>query len=317
MEKRQKKIELNYTIPGLNRFLKELPAEGPRFTRHYDQGEDFFLKLPEPLVIPSLQIHHDISRKEPESDYKERIEDLIRRTGELIPGVIKDLSYFFDPAEIHKPSFFQVYRYKESYFLYLLRLDLMMRPGYGEVLTPGTNDKTPEYRTDRLYLERSLIPLDTVEQNNGRMAALFLKQLFSETWVGQQGKGYFASGIWIDREISRFLTALFLPEKKRYYPYFAFTCEHKTVTFLPLALDSRGRKAQLPLFQAALQFITPQTARLESALREQEFDKEMPLYRELKPLLPEAFYEPWDGLNVTIYLNEKEMKEFSLDDIDS
>jgi hypothetical protein len=77
----------------------------------------------------------------------------------VAPDIFSDLTYFFDPGEILKPCFYRLYRIGESYYLYLLRIDLTFRPLEAELLERGTNDVTSAYRTNRLYIESDFIPL--------------------------------------------------------------------------------------------------------------------------------------------------------------
>ena len=62
----------------------------------------------------------------------------------------------------------------------------------------------------------------------GKVVAFVVKQTISQNWIGETGKGYLVRGIWMDSELTKFFSKLFLPTGKRTYPFYPFTCRYKT-----------------------------------------------------------------------------------------
>ena len=89
-----------------------------------------------------MPIHHDVRLHQPGAEYLAALKQVVEQVAGLAPQVLKDLSYFFDPAEILRPCFYHVYRVEESWYLYLLRIDLMMRAAESAIIERGTNDTT-------------------------------------------------------------------------------------------------------------------------------------------------------------------------------
>jgi hypothetical protein len=278
----------------------------------FNQSEEFFLELEQPFTVPAIPIHHDVEITTPPPTYMKLLKQLLSQVVPLAPQVFEGLSYFFDPSEVLRPSFFQIYRVQEKNYLYLLRLDLMYRSNQGTILTPGTNDKTPEFSTNKLFVEADFIPLNSINLEAPH-PALMIHQTISQTWIGQRGKGYHVQGIWIDIELTKFFTKLFLPQGKRSYPYYPFTCKYKTICHTPLDLSAEGRKIHLPRLVRAYQFLLPRLDPILEALKKDDFEIEMPLFVQMKKEVPAPWTEAWKNLKVTPFLNSFDMKEFRIE----
>ncbi len=315
MEKIQGKISLNYTDPEINNAIRSQTEQGQKkpYTLHYNQNEDFFIRSENDFTVPSFPVHHDVKQNTPSNEYLDILRALMKELIQLFPRVFENLTYFFDPAENLRPCFYQVFRFREAHFLYLLRLDFHFKPNDAEIISQGTNDSTTSFKTNNLFMEGDIIPLDQVVSDQGKVEAFLLKQVISQTWIGETGRGYFVQGIWMDNELTKFFSKLFLPENKRIYPYYPFVCKYRTVTYTLLDLSFSGRKQYLPYLVEALQFIEPQIDQIQEALRKDQFTPELPLFQEMKRQVPERWGEAWDNLGITRYLNAKDMKEFSLE----
>ena len=162
VEQISNEIQVGYADIGLNGLLGSIGDEQRAFERRFSQSEDFFLHLPDPLSVPHFQIHHDVRQAEPSPEYAADLLAVTEQIARCAPQVLKGLTYFFDPAEILRPGFYHLYRLGERLFLYLLRVDLMMRPSESTVIERGTNDMTPAYSTHNLFLEASIIPLEEI-----------------------------------------------------------------------------------------------------------------------------------------------------------
>jgi hypothetical protein len=223
MEQLSNRIKVAYFDEELNRLiaaLPETPASGGMPLVKFNQNEELFLEFEEEFLVPSFPIHHDMKIAEPERDYMEALRELVKRITRRIPSAFHGLTYYFDSSEILKPCFFRLYRVGEAIYLYLLRIDLGYRPFEAELEEMGTNDRTPIYRTRRLYAESEFIPLESVSWKGEQVEAFNIRQLISNTWIGETGRGYFLHGIWMDTGLSKFFTKLVLPDGGRIYPFY-------------------------------------------------------------------------------------------------
>ncbi len=288
------------------------PAAGRAapFTKHYTQGEELFYELAQELEVPHFPIHHDVRDTVPSRDYLGRVHEVLARAAALAPQVLAELAWFFDPGEILKPCLFRVYRVEESLYLYLLRIDLTPRPLEATVLERGTNDLTPHYRTRRLFLEPVIIPLADVAREEGRVSAFRIQQLVSQTWIGELGRGYFQQGIWMDLDLTKFFSRLFLPAGSRLYPFYPFLCRYRTVCHAPLDLSPEGRLEAVPRLHRAIGFLRPVMTRVEQVMRHGSFTEDLALFQELKATVPADWCRPWQGIRIEMYLNHNDAREY-------
>jgi len=314
MEQLLNEIRIAYIDSGINETLLGIPESGRNapYRMRFNQSEEFFIELASPVFVPHLPIHHDIRRSVPDADYVTALRDVVKQVVAALPECFMGLTYFFDPAEILKPCFYRLYKAGTELYLYLLRLDLLARPFETETLEQGTNDRTQAYSTRRLYLESEIIPLEAVMAEGGRIKAFRIKQLISQTWIGETGKGYLVRGVWMDSDLSKFFSKLFLSPGKRLYPYFPLFCKYKTVCAASPVLSSDGRRALIPLLHRALQFLTPEIGRIQDLLRNTKFDEKMPEFITLRNRVPETWRGPLAGFGIEAYLNDREQKEYAL-----
>ncbi|HOX92816.1 MAG TPA: hypothetical protein PLC54_07820, partial [Spirochaetales bacterium] len=260
-----------------------------------------------------LPIHHDIRRPVPDASYIASLRDVVKQLSSALPEALSGLTYFFDPAEILKPCFYRLYRVDEHIYLYLLRVDLLPRPLECDVLQSGTNDKTPAYATKKLYLESEMLPLQSVMSESGRVKAFLIKQIISQTWIGETGKGYMVRGIWMDSDLSKFFTKLFVPDGVRLYPFYPLFCKYKTVCATSPILSGDGRRAIIPVLHRALAFIEPEIDHIQEALRNDSFSERLMAYSQLREHIPAEWKEYLGRFSTRSYLNADERKEYALD----
>jgi hypothetical protein len=313
VEQISNEIRVGYADPALNALLAEIGNERTPFERRFSQGEDFFLHLDGTFTVPHFDIHHDVRQREPSARYMTALKDVAAQVVQRAPQVLKGLTYYFDPAEIFRPCFYRVYEIDESLYLYLLRADLTMRAAECTVIERGTNDVTPAYSSRHLFLEGTLIPLEKLVMRDEEVGGFSIKQTISQTWIGEYGRGYFQQGIWMDADLTKFFSRLFLPASKKTYPYYPFQCRYKTVCESVIGLDPDGRESAVPLLHRSLQFLLPEVDRIQAEMKKASFSEELGIYRELKDRIPRAWYEAWDSVRVEAYLNESEMREFRIE----
>jgi hypothetical protein len=276
-----------------------------------------FLELSAELTIPRFPIHHDIRSDIPSAPYAYALKNLVRQLADILPDIFRGLTYYFDPSEPLKPRFYRLYKVESSVYLFLLRIDLIFRHFQGEVIEAGTNDVTSAFRTKRLFIESEFIPLEAVIWELGKARAFKVRQLISNTWIGETGRGYLLHGIWMDNDLSKFFSKIVLPEGARTYPFYPLFCKYKTVCAEAVPPSPERRKRILPLLHRSISFFMPEMERIQNSLKEASFSETMPDFIELRNRVPASWREILKGVSIRSYLNERDMKEYALEIDDS
>ncbi len=314
MGKGYNSIQVHYTDSRINQILKEPPEKAAAaYTRHYSQGEEFFLELDQPFEVPSFPIHHNVNQRQPGKPYLEALTAVMERIVPLVPGIFRDLQWMFNPSDTLRPTFFRLYRYREQSYLFLLKLDLVFHPREGEITAKGTNDVTAAYSTQRLFLEADIFPLEQVSKTEEGFPRFDLRQDISQTWIGETGRGYFIQGIWIDRELTRFFSRLFLPPGKRVYPYYPFTCKLKTIGLTVISPEKGNREKQIPYLEKAVEFLRPRIEMIQKSVHDNPFSTDLEAFQQLKTKVPPGWASHWESLAVEPYLNQDNQKEYRIE----
>ncbi|MBP7263912.1 MAG: hypothetical protein KBB32_07025 [Spirochaetia bacterium] len=313
MEQLLNEIRIAYIDASVNAAISTVSGQNVPYAMRLTQGEEYFVELPTALAVPRLPIHHDIRRSVPDAPYISSIRDVVAQLASILPECFDGLTYFFDPAEILKPCFYRMYKVDDDVYLYLLRLDLLPRPFESDVVQPGTNDLTAAYTTRRVFLESELIPLDAVMWESGRVMAFRIRQLVSQTWIGETGKGYMVRGIWMDSDLSKFFTKLFLEPGRCIYPYYPLFCKYKTLCAFPPVLSPDGRRSFVPLLHYAVKRLKPEMDAVQKALRNSSFSEDMEEFRSLGGSIPDTWKALLSRFTVHPYLNDRDQKEYALD----
>ncbi|MEA1911942.1 MAG: hypothetical protein U9N32_09765 [Spirochaetota bacterium] len=302
-------IAISYKSKKIDSILA-VESKTDMFTNHYNQNEDFFIKLETEFIVPTFPIHHDSDKKSPETTYLNALEKLMTQIIPYTSSIFSNMTYFFDQTEIFHPCFYQVYKYKEQLYLYLIRLDLLFKPSDGTIIESGSNDVTNSYKTSHLYLESNLIPITGYSSENGIINGFNIEQNISDTWIGESGRGYLLEGIWMDLELTKYLSKLFLPKGMNSYPYYPFTCKYKTFCHTLANLSVEGRKKHLLYLHTAREYVLPLLNEIQEELKEESFSINLPSFIRMRQKVPEFWNKVWKDLNVKSYLNSKDMKEF-------
>jgi hypothetical protein len=319
MDQLLNEIRVAYPDAEINTILSAIP-EGSHSVDcavRYNHSEELFIELGSGIVIPRFPIHHDVRRDEPSALYAYALRDFVRQLVSVIPDVFRGLTYFFDPSEPLRPRFYRLYKVEDAVYLFLLRIDLMFRHFQGEIMEQGSNDITPAYRTRRLFMESELIPLEAVMWETGRAKAFKVKQLVSNTWIGETGRGYLVHGIWMEPDLSKFFSKLVLPEGARTYPFYPLFCKYKTVCAEAAPPGPEVRKKILPLLHRSIAFLSPEMERIQNSLKNKPFSETMPEFVEMRDRVPSAWREVFKGVSTRAYLDERDMKEFALETADT
>lgn len=314
MEQITNEIKCTYTDDEINTLLNSIVPGNESFTKHYNQVEEFFLIFGKEFIVPQLPIHHDVRKPKPDIEYRNSLIEILNQITALAPQVFMDLNYLFDPGEILRPCFFKLYRIDDKQYLYMLRFDLMYRPQSHTIIDKGSNDVTARYSSHHLFLEANFIPLKQVIVENGKINYFLVNQTISSTWVDETGRGYFIQGIWIDNELTKFFSKLFLPEGKRTYPFYPYICKYKTICQTVIHFSPELRKVRLPYLHRAINFLDPIMNKIETSMKNVDFSEDNDTFKQLKKNVPESWYDIWKNLHVEVYLNEQDMREFRIED---
>ncbi len=147
-----------------------------------------------------------------------------------------------------------------------------------------------------------------------KISGFRVRQSISATWIGERGRGYFVQGIWIDREITKFLSKLFIPAGKRMYPYYPFTCRHRAICLSLVRPEAEERKSEVPKLHRASTFLEPHMRTIEEALQGNDFSENLDAFKSLKERVPPEWDTAWDSVALRMYLNDRDMKEYQLED---
>ncbi|MGA2478801.1 MAG: hypothetical protein ABSG63_08650 [Spirochaetia bacterium] len=314
MEQISSEIRVGYSDRETNALLAAVTDAQRPFSRHFNQSEDFFLLLEDAYTVPHLPIHHDVRLRTPTPAYAAALRGVLTELARLAPQALKDLAYFFDPSEILRPCFYRLYRVEDSLYLYLLRVDLNMRATESTVIERGTNDTTPHYSSRRVFLEPTVIPLEEAVREDGVVQGFRIRQTISQTWIGEYGRGYFQQGIWMDADLTKFFSRLFLPAGRKTYPFYPYLCKYKTVCQSVVDLSPHSRAALIPALHRCLAFLLPVMERIQAEMKHGSFSEELEFFRELKGQVPGAWYAPWEKIRIRSYLNDQDMKEYEIED---
>lgn len=319
MDELLNEIRVVYPDAEINAVLAAIPESAlPVSTAvHYNHSEELFLELGADITVPRFPIHHDVHSDIPSAPYAYALRDLVKQLVNNLPDIFRGLTYYFDPAEPLKPRFYRLYKIESSVYLFLFKIDIIFRHFQGEVIEPGSNDVTPAYRTKRLFIESEFIPLEAVMWELGKARAFKVKQLVSNTWIGETGRGYLLHGIWMDNDLSKFFSKILLPEGVRTYPFYPLFCKYKTVCAEAIPPGPERRKRILPLLHRAISFLTPEMERIQNSLKDESFSETMPDFIALRNKVPASWREILKGVSMRSYLNERDMKEYALEIDDS
>jgi hypothetical protein len=134
--------------------------------------------------------------------------------------------------------------------------------------------------------------------------------MISSTWIGETGRGYRVQGIWMDQDLTKFLSKLFIPPDIRIHPYYPFSCKYRSICYFPFIPAEEGRRKGLPLLHRAISLLTPHIEEIEKVLKKNTFSEDLPLFRKIREEIPRDWKEMFAPLKMRAYLNEQEMKEY-------
>lgn len=305
MSRNTSKIDFSCTDESINKILHKMSVEESTYTEQhscfFNQNEDQFIIVENPLEVPPLPVHHTIDNKTPPEGYIKKIASLCEYLMDNCPSLAANTNWFFDPAAIHTPTFYRIITIEKQSYLYLLMIDLTCHPLESTIIEQGSNNRTHMYRTNRIYFECDYFPIESVDMDS---QSVTLKQTIPVTWKGEAGQGYMIHGIWMDSDINKFFSKLILPADKRNHPYYPLTCKQHCVT-----MNAFGQ-SNPELFHQIREYIDPSLDDILQDLQTAPFSELLPLYKQLKSTIPSSLGKKWEKLSVKTYLNERDQKEY-------
>ena len=305
-------ISILNTNNEISQIIKNYKEKQLPYTMHFSQNEDFFLKIRKTVIIPQFKIHHDVKNPYPDDEYLSNMVSIIEELFPYINCLIKDTSYYFDPAEPLRPVFYKLYTFEEKYYLYLVRFDFSFKPHDCEILKKGNNDITHKFKTENIFLDIDILPVEKVIERDADIIDFHIRQSISQTWIGETGRGYFIQGIWMDSELTKFFTNIFLPNDKLSYPYFPFFCKYRTLIHFPLQFEPLHREKHISILDRSYNFLLPFMREIENVFKDFLFSKEMDIYKNIKEKIDTNWYNDFSSLKIDRYLNNRGMKEYEI-----
>ncbi len=306
-------IPVNLRDPRVDALIRAREEKEREFSVHFDQGEDMFLVLSDTYDMPRLPLNHDFRSPRPPDGYREILAQVIDRLSELAPQVFSGTTYYYDPANLFRPAFFQLYSYRRQTFAYLVRVDLQFRTRKHEALEQRDNATSPRYRSRNLFLEADMVPVHPVGGDGNEVKRLQVEQIVSTTFVGERGWGRQREGIWIDRDLAQFFSRLFTSSGKRIHPWYPFSCKYKSISQTVIDMERSHRRSNLTLLQHARAFVRPHMKRIEKALRESGFSTDLEAFKALKAEVPSWWKDQFNGVHVQRFLNDQGDVEFRIE----
>ncbi|RPJ04935.1 MAG: hypothetical protein EHM28_13110 [Spirochaetaceae bacterium] len=282
----------------------------PQFSLHFAQNEDFFIRLSEPFTVPQFGIHHTIGSLIPEDAYMRALTSLLEQLTSLAPQVFAGLTFFFNATDIFHPCFYRLTELEGELFLYLFRIDLGFKPGFCEITIRGTNDLSHCFKSSSLFCEGLLIPIKQILSLPDKGMECLVREIISETWIGETGRGYRVKGIWIDDDLSKFFTRLFTSPGKRLYPFFPFVCRYKTICLSVIRFGIEALGSQSRLLKSALEILQPEISNIENALKKNRYNDDLAELAMLKKKVDPSLCSGWDDVIVETYPNQQGNREY-------
>ena len=304
-------ISISQTYNEIDKIIENCKEQNA-YTMHFSQNEDFFLKIKKTVIIPPFKVHHDINNPYPDDEYMTSLISIMEELLPFINCIVADTAYFFDPAEPLRPVFYKLYNFEEKYYLYLVRFDLSFKPHDCEIIEKGDNDITHKFSTENIFLDIDILPIEKLTERDTNTTDYFIKQSISRTWIGETGRGYFIQGIWMDNDLTKFFTNIFLPENILSYPYYPFICKYRTLTHFPLQFDPLYRGKHVAILDRSYNCLLPFMREIEKVFKDSVFDKEMDIYKNIKEKIDTNWYNDFSSLKIDRYLNNHGMKEYEI-----
>ncbi|GAB6090484.1 hypothetical protein [Spirochaeta dissipatitropha] len=306
-------LPIGNSLLSIQTQLQNLSSELPDFTAHFSQTEEFFIQLEDEIQIPRLPIHHDVREMRPAPEMDDALSDAIGTAISAVPGLFRGMNCFFLPQDPIKPGFYSLSRFQGKLYMTLIRLDLSFRPNQFAVIRQGTNDISSAYSCRRLYIEADILPVNELIKGDDRFHdQAVISRSISDTWIGESGRGYLIQGIWIDRDITKFLSKAISPPDTRMYPYFPLNCKYQAICHNLVQILPESRKQIVPKLHNFQGLLQDYIGSIQKVLKTDTFRSDLPLLKEIQQKIPRSWNEYLENVRLEPYLNENSQKEFRI-----
>jgi len=303
MDRKTSTIEFGFTDGTINTILSAPYTDNrPIRQLYFNRNEDQFITLSSPMVIPALPVHHPLENQTPPVEYTTMVANLASFLMKEVPSLVAGTRWAFDPVNLHVPQFYRIHKTASQDYLLLTRIDLTCHPLDCEIIKEGSNNRTHAYRTSKLFFESDWIPLDSVKITQDR-TLVHPFQTIPNTWKGEAGQGYMIHGIWMDADINKFFSKLFMPEGRRSHPFYPVNCKHRCVCVNSLNLPGPE------ILEKIRGVIEPELDGILRDLQNSPFSELMPLFQRIRSeILPHTCL--WNNIRVTPKLDKNDHKEY-------
>lgn len=313
MEQKGNRLILGSGDSVMDRILARIsPGSMEGCTFHFSQGEDFFVQLPETVTIPSFPVHHAHDDPAITPREAEAMAESLEKLGPWLKPWIGEGHFFFDPTANTRPAFVEMLRFEDRTYASIISVDLSFHASCGTMQDRGSNDDTCVFSTRSFFLDCDLVPVDSMEYTPRGRLELSVIQNVSDTWIGETGKGYFLQGIWLDRDINKFLSRLAVPPGLRTYPWYPLNCKYRSICYQLVQPGQEARHRALQILHHMRKLVVPNMGIVERALREDDFSEEMDSFQRLRSGIPPSIPRHFESCRVRTYLNEQEMREHEI-----
>lgn len=304
-------LPIGNSLQAVQKQLQNLSPEIPEYSAHFSQTEEFFIQLEDEIQIPRLPIHHDVRKMRPDPEMEDALSEAIGTAISAVPGLFRGMNCFFLPQDPIKPGFYSLSRFQGKLYMILIRLDLSFRPNQFVITKPGTNDISSAYNCRRLYMEADILPVGELIKGDDRLHdQAVITRSISDTWIGESGRGYLIQGIWIDRDITKFLSKAVSPLNARMYPYFPLNCKYQAICHNLVQVLPERRKEIVPKLHNFRILLKDYIGAIQKVLKTATFNNDLPLLKEIQQKIPRSWNEYLENVRLEPYLNENSQKEF-------
>ncbi|TVQ26764.1 MAG: hypothetical protein EA382_04955 [Spirochaetaceae bacterium] len=308
-------LQTGWSDPWINALLDRTEGTNASVGIHFDQNEELFLKLHRPVEVPPFPVHHPVDEREPSPHLRDATRTVIDQISRLLPDALGGFRYAFDPTRAFVPALYRFYDRSGSRYLHLIRVDLSYRPTRSRLIERRSNTWSPHHETQHLFMESDIVPIVGDSASDAAAQPAVVEQSISETWIGETGRGYLRQGVWLDRDLTRFLTKAFVPSDRRLYPYFPFSCKFRAITHATVALTGDERSRSVATIDRARSIVLPRIREIEDSLRRvahDGFTEQLPTFDSLRIEVDRRWPDRWNGWTMRRYLNKEEQREFEL-----
>lgn len=307
------KLETSGTDSRINDILNQntkIQSHQGLYQAYFNSNEDFYLKSERQFQVPSFPVYQDVKQKKASSEYLTSLEKFLKQIMPLFPQLFYKMTWINHYTEVLRPFFYRDLSLKDKNFLLLLKLDLIYKEGHGKALEQETTTHTAAYESEDLFCEILLLP--QIENKQDEEGFFFPLDIMN-TWTNEVRKNYALSGQWIDMELTRFFSQLFLAKGQSIYPYFPFIYQYHTMAYQLINLCETDLKQNMTQLKMARDFLLPYLEEIAASLKKEKFSPEMLLFQKLQQKISPQWQNFCADMDTQLFLNDiNQQREFQI-----